>query len=308
MLARPGKRPSLPGSQPNNLNHILQSYHKFPLTEKALGAFADDKAENHAFHLEGSSGSNILLVWVRTKRVLQSEKLVSSSLMLRKLPSLAIHETLWQWHSQCQRFSLLGVKPSGVGDSGWLQWADGCPAWFLTQPTLTCSQISFLTGPRFPMADVSDVSVHKAIYSQCTDTETAQAGASEQDCQQRNHRSSTFSVSLHEVLLFLLSLQLLSPLTVSIHLDGVTSLHLLCYSKGRQFPAPDVSVSVHSPGCCHPYSYSLLCYSLASSQVPTLRLHLNCPALSSLPVQLPGPDVSPSSFNLPKRQTQSLFP
>lgn len=84
--------------------------------------------------------------------------------VLRKLPSLTIHMTLCPSHSQCHKFSLLGLKPL---HGGHLQGAHRCPAclpahlicthtmfpdWFDPGPPTAVSQMSCSIKPFFHSA------------------------------------------------------------------------------------------------------------------------------------------------------------
>lgn len=55
-----------------------------------------------------------------------------------------------------------------------------CPPWLSTHPILTWSgQVSLPHRPHTSQVTVSNVLFHKAVYSRCSNTETATAGASE---------------------------------------------------------------------------------------------------------------------------------
>lgn len=127
----------------------------------------------------------------------------------------------------------------------------------LTPHTPHSDQISSPVQPQVSHGKDSDVSFHTAAYSQCSNTETAQAGASEEDPQTRNPwafytltvsqksplppeplaPAPLLSVSIHLTGSWPLSPLLSHCFPVSIHLAGVTHLHTLCYPKGWQFMA-----------------------------------------------------------------------
>lgn len=134
----------------------------------------------------------------------------------------------------------------------------------LTPHTPHSDQISSPVQPQVSHGKDSDVSFHTAAYSQCSNTETAQAGASEEDPQTRNPWAFTPSQSPRS-LLFLLSLWLLPPCSLCPSTSLAHGLYLLCYLA--VFP------SVHSPGWCYPPPHPLLSQRLAvhglPSQAPT---------------------------------------
>lgn len=119
----------------------------------------------------------------------------------------------------------------------------------LTPHTPHSDQISSPVQPQVSHGKDSDVSFHTAAYSRWSHTETAQAGASEEDPQTRNPWAFTPSQSPRS-LLFLLSLWLLPPCSLCPSTSLAHGLYLLCYLA--VFP------SVHSPGWCYPPPHPLL--------------------------------------------------
>lgn len=91
--------------------------------------------------------------------------------VLWKLPSLTIHETLWQSLSQCQRRLTSGTKAPS------LQVAP--VIWKVPLDSLH-TQLAVRPGSLTGLTPVSDPLFHKAIYLQCDNTEAAWAGASEE--------------------------------------------------------------------------------------------------------------------------------
>lgn len=91
--------------------------------------------------------------------------------VLWKLPSLTIHETLWQSLSQCQRRLTSGTKAPS------LQVAP--VIWKVPLDSLH-TQLAVRPGSLTGLTPVSDPLFHKAIYLQCGNTEAAWAGASEE--------------------------------------------------------------------------------------------------------------------------------
>lgn len=81
----------------------------------------------------------------------------------RKLPCPAIQQGLRQSHSHPQ------TVPARAGAPSQLQDPTG-PAWLPTH-TLSVYQDSFPVPAQVSQGRVSDVSLHKAIYSQCSNTE-----------------------------------------------------------------------------------------------------------------------------------------
>lgn len=105
----------------------------------------------------------------------------------------------------------------------------------LTPHTPHSDQISSPVKLQVSHGKDSDVSFHTAAYSQCSNTETAQAGASEEDPQTRNPWAFTPSQSPRS-LLFLLSLWLLPPCSLCPSTSLAHGLYLLCYLTVSQCP------------------------------------------------------------------------
>lgn len=101
-----------------------------------------------------------------------------------------------------------------------------------------------------------------------------QGGASTKE----NHGFYTCTVSPCSSLALPPSLWLL-PHFMSIHLAGITGLHLLHSPKGWQFPTPAVSLGVHSPGWHHASSFPFqrvgTSWPPVSGSDPELNLHFS---------------------------------
>lgn len=144
----------------------------------------------------------------------------------------------------------------------------------LTPHTPHSDQISSPVQPQVSHGKDSDVSFHTAAYSQCSNTETAQAGASEEDPQTRNPWAFyTLTVSQKSPL----PPESLAPallLSVSIHLTGSWPLSPLLSRCVSQCPftwlvlptsTPSVIPKVGSSWPPFSGSYPELCISICIS-------------------------------------------
>lgn len=183
-------------------------------------------------------------------------------------------KTLWQSNYHHQRLSVLELRSLHCR---WLQR----PKWCLFDSLHT----QFTARPGFLTS--SDISFHKAVYSQGSNTKKAWAGASKEGpSTDRPPQVFTPPQPPHaQVSPLLLRPQLLPPSSFTSH------SHSSYYPKCQQFSTPALSHSLHPLGWCYPAFLPFVIPKVGSSlplvlgSHPEFNLHVNLHLIQQLTSQ-----------------------